>query len=248
VCKTASFDCMGRGTASELVAAAAASPRRAIVLRRRPVLYKHRDNPLFVRERQVALDLDSTLFPLLPAMRALPGGENIDIHTCATWDTIIEQAGGLDAALDLFRRAMQYEHMARHTPYAGVLETAQTLREHGVKMHVMTRRNPELAEGTLRWLADHDIIPDTFVCDMTTNKVQRCKRLGISVIVDDEPKCLEQAHAVGLDAITLLWPYNAPIVRQLGVTGASDWLGVGNAVLDSVERRVLRTLMSGNAR
>jgi len=43
---------------------------------------------------QLALDLDSTIYPLLDGMRRVPGGERVRYEDCHSWGTLFELCDG----------------------------------------------------------------------------------------------------------------------------------------------------------
>ena len=233
---------MGRGTnsISSSQTAVGRRRRRTLLIARRPLLFALRDDPRFALQRRVALDVDSILYPLLDAMAVLPGGEKVSMRDCKTWEMLVDQCGGVPEMLKLFNQAMQYEHMRRFSPYPGVAEGLKAWREHGITIDIMTSREPSLAEGTARWLADFEIEYESFTCDLETDKVEHCRQLGIETIVDDHPQTLANAHAAGLEALSLAWPFNGEVARARGLRRAGNWNDLAGDALDAVQSRVLR--------
>src|SRR3972149_3030766 len=82
----------------------------------------------------------------------------------------------------------------------------------------MTRREGLGAwEQTVLWLQSHGIEePLVIRVRSGEEKWEICQRMGIQVLIDDNPKTLEAAKDVGLSVVTIDWPYNASVLCGRG--------------------------------
>jgi uncharacterized HAD superfamily protein len=210
-----------------------------------PFLYAHRDNPRVAGQRQVMLDVDSTVFPLIPAMNTLRGGERVRYEDIPTYNDLPGLCGGVKPMLALFDEAMTYEKMMEIGVFPGVRESIDALRDHNVKVHVISSRPAGFADGTERYLRDQGVHYDSFLCEFEPDKLAFCQQEGIEVIIDDHPDLL--ARAAGSDAVTALalrFPYNAAALDQhgfrhtSGLADGSGWVELGSHTLHTVADRV----------
>jgi hypothetical protein len=97
-----------------------------------PFLMEHYDNPIVINERQIMVDVDSTLFPLLDAMRKCPGGERVSIEKCHAWSDLSGLVeGGSSRMIQIFDECMNYQSMQEHKPYPSSVATLQSIHKHG---------------------------------------------------------------------------------------------------------------------
>lgn len=172
----------------------------------------------------VAVDLDSTVFPLIDAIAALPGNEGFGMHEVDDWDYLIGRFGGLESMLATLGQAMRAEHALRVPPFAGAGEVLERLvARHNARLVVMTDRPPGLAPDTLAYLAHHRIPSAAVLCGRLADKVALCDLLGAGTIIDDRPSTLETAHRAGLQALTLAHPYNETARAAIGLDALADW-------------------------
>ena len=180
---------------------------------------------------QIALDVDATVFRFHAAMALLPGCAHISADRDTYWGSIAASLpGGEGELIDLFKTAFTYRHMRRAGLFEGAREEIAKLAADGVRVHVMTRRLPGYAADTQRFLVDEGLVFDEFTCQDPFDKIALCQRLGIDVIVDDHPETIEAAHAAGMRALTLLYPFNRETVQRLGIEHASHWRDLGPMV------------------
>lgn len=228
------------------------------------------DDPLFADDLQLMIDLDSTLFPLENAAQEL--GVDISVNNIKAWnesddifgDLIVAASGrpelqlaaGLSAEqraergktiADFFERLhVDSELMQR----AGVFEFAPQIiadwREQGIKIHIVTHRSPLAAHGTEEWLKAMNIGYDHFICDSPSeaDKIAYCQQHGIPVLIDDKPQTIIDAEAVGIEAISLAWPYSAEALEQAGGDPALCWRQVGQHAIEQIEKAIIRRAKS----
>lgn len=184
----------------------------------------------------VAVDLDSTLWPLLQAMQKLPGGERVRIEDCPAWDLLPKLCGGVPKMLELFRQAMTYESMAATPLLPGAGEAMRALADQGVSIHIMTTRPADRYADTERFLREQEIPFATLTVQDPFDKIALCDELGVRVIVDDQPDLLEKAHAAGMDALTLRYRYNQGVIQALGLGHADHWDDLLPQVMAALDR------------
>jgi uncharacterized HAD superfamily protein len=173
---------------------------------------------------KVALDLDSTLYPLLDAMRLHPGGERVSYADVRGWEHLPELCdGGVPGMLQLFRAAMSYDTQMQVGLFDGAADAVRQLHADGADIHVMTARPADLHDDTERFLAAHQVPFVTLDCYDPMDKLGLCDRYGVDVIVDDHPDLLRDAVTAGKRALTLRWNYNAAVVDELSIPHATDW-------------------------
>lgn len=190
------------------------------------------------RRRQVMLDLDSTVFPLVETMGRLLGRPALSPADCPTWDSLVDHCGGLDGLKATLAEVFVFDVMHAAGAYPGAVETARALTEHGVRIHVVTHRPEACADDTRRYLEQVGLPFDVLVVHPTIDKVAYCAEHGIEVLVDDHPKLIEAAAAAGLAVCALRFPYNEQALTHAGLTGATSWSELSVQVLDAVEARV----------
>lgn len=180
---------------------------------------------------RVALDLDSTLYPLLTAMRTVPGGERCRMEHLAEYGSLVELCGGqleLTAVLDV---AQSYECQMRHGLFPGAGPAVRALTAHGVETHVMTSREPRFERDAHRFLLDQGLAPTTVACVPSSQKLALCQELGIDVIADDHPRTLMACAAAGMRCFTLPYRYNTHVIETLGLAQVTNWHQLGPLVL-----------------
>lgn len=180
----------------------------------------------------IAVDLDSTIFPLLAAIRDVTGDAEIDYPGVPTWEWLVDRLGGLEPALEVFDQAMGFEASHPHPPFEGAAETIRRLGdEHNARVVIMTDRSPANAPEAARYLEHHGIPHSGLVCGRLADKVGLCFWLDASVIIDDRPSTLEAAADAGLLAATIAHPYTDEVCATTEARAHSDWNGIHQEIL-----------------
>lgn len=204
-----------------------------------PLLWANRDNSLVASQRQVMLDFDSTVFPLLDAMAAHPdGGDHLGYEHIRAWGDLIHACGGGEAMLALFEQVMRHEAMRDHPPFVGAREAVAALRDHGVAVRVVSARHPKFAPEITAYLDDYGITVDEVLCAEPIDKVAWCHDNAVEILVDDHPKTLAAAHDAGLEALGLCFDFNRHFFVERGLPTPATWNELGLETLRAVERRV----------
>jgi uncharacterized HAD superfamily protein len=177
---------------------------------------------------QLALDFDSILWPIVPAM-------GFRYEDCPTWDHLAVLCGGVKPMLAKFDEVMDYRKMRQTPMIAGAREAVCHFKARGVQVHIMTMRPARFARCVARVLQEAEIPYDRLDCLPDIDKVSLCLQRGIQVLVDDHPQTLRAAHEAGLTAMTLNYLYNADPVNELGLTSADSWAELEPLVLRELD-------------
>lgn len=189
-----------------------------------------------VPQRQVMLDVDSTLFPLLEAMRRLPGGENVRMERCHSWEELPNLCGSPEKMFELFDGAMSLEGMRAVGLLPGARAATHALRRHGVAVHVATQRPAELAEDTERFLRESGLHFESIACGPDLDKVELCREMEIPLLVDDHPEALRSAKRARIRPFALHWPYNEQVLAEVGALDhGRDWLTLTKGLLETIK-------------
>jgi phosphoglycolate phosphatase-like HAD superfamily hydrolase len=164
---------------------------------------------------KIALDFDSTVWPLLPAM-------GISYEEVTYWGHLPDMLGGIDSMNQAFTKVMPFEHAVVHPPFPGCVEVLQDLESQGVEIHVITHRETHYRDDVVRYAEHYNIPIHNLDCSPHVDKVATCQERGINILVDDHPDIITQAAKLGLDAYMLLFQYNHH-AQQHGVIGCESW-------------------------
>ncbi|WP_217925047.1 5' nucleotidase, NT5C type [Miltoncostaea oceani] len=172
----------------------------------------------------IALDLDSTVFPLIDAVASIPGNEDFSMSEVSHWDYLIGRFGGIAPMMELLEAAMHPDRSLHVAPYAGCREVlTEIIEAHNARLVVMTDRPLRCVGHTREYLDHHDLPYSAILCGRMSDKITISRLLGARTIIDDRPSTLEAAHAAGMATLTLAHPYNASVRSELGIAPADDW-------------------------
>jgi hypothetical protein len=178
-------------------------------------------------------DFDGIAYPFVTGVSTHPRGQGLTIENCAEWETPIEVTG-LEHWPAALAHALSYETMCAVGLYEDFPPAMEDLKAWGIEPLVQTHRPAAdvaavrrvLEEEGLGWLSVTQATPE--------EKIAFCLREGISVIVDDHPQTIIDAHQAGLTVLSLRFPYNAAVIEQLGVTNAPDWEALKTLLRDTL--------------
>lgn len=210
------------------------------LLFRNAVLLEHAGDPALRPCYRVMIDFDSTVFPILDALRRCPGGERVSyeaIQDYAELPALIE--GGAERMGAMFAEIMPFAAMREHEPIAGVGPALRTLVALGCELHVKTDRPVEVSRDVARYLRLHRLPFASLDCESGLDKLALCQSEGIGIVVDDHPGFLLRAREAGLDALSLRYRYHDGIAHERGIDLAPSWPVLARRVAAAVERRVL---------
>lgn len=179
---------------------------------------------------KIMVDIDSTLYPLMYAMRLINGHNHIvperiydynDLYHISSAEAIHESCG-----IDTMRQIGLIP---------GALSAVHKMQEHNLELHFLTHRATSLGEETRGFLVEEGIEVEHFECDLTFAKIPYCNEHGISQIIDDKPVTLDEAKASNIGAHTLAWSYTSEISREHGIPVTHNWYDLLNSVFDTIE-------------
>lgn len=227
---------MGRGTDPTLAAAPRQDARRPT----RPLELLIRD-PRLAAQRQVMIDFDSTIFPLIDAMADHPLGSEITYEVIQRYEDLPKACGGIERMLLIFDEVMGYRAMRSYAPFPGAPDAINRLAQRDFAVHVVSNRDPGLEDDVGRWLADHGIEVSSVVCAERLDKVSWCRENGVEIMVDDHPGTLSAAHAAGLEVRSLAFNYNRRELQAAGLPLSRDWRELAEHLDDSAETALARS-------
>ena len=114
------------------------------------------------------------------------------------------------------------EHILAAEPYPGAVEAIAAWHEAGHFIHITSHRRADAHAATARWLERIGLAYDELYC--STDKLARCREIGIDLLIDDSPVNLLGAVEAGhRRAATLAHPWNREICEAEDIVCADDW-------------------------
>lgn len=177
----------------------------------------------------VAIDFDSTAWPLLTAMGAHPetpllNGEPIGPHNVPHWDTPLEMYGGdvhaMLAGMDKCRTLEMFREIGM---YPGFVEAVQELQRRGFRPVILTDNSEQACVNIAAYLRELGLEIQV-IRKSAKEKVAWCLEHGSPVLVDDSPMAIETA-AGQVKLLTFPYRYNADAIKRHGAieVSAYDW-------------------------
>lgn len=164
---------------------------------------------------RVALDFDSTVWPLLPAL-------GITYEQVEYWGHLPDMLGGINQMNQAFDQVMPFQQAIKQPPFPGCQEALKRLERQGVEIHVITHREKKYRQDVISYAQYYDLPLHYLDCDPEKDKVAICQERKIPILVDDHPEIVIRAARQGLLAYMLLFNYNSH-AQDHGVTGCQDW-------------------------
>ena len=122
-------------------------------------------------------------------------------------------------------------HTSEMTPYPDALPALRKLKARGHELFVVSGRHAFSHAATREWLERH--FPGIFTGVSfisfrshdgdTTSKADRCRELGVRVLIEDDPHYIDECRAAGIPIILLAQPWNRAIKADAAVRLAKDW-------------------------
>jgi uncharacterized HAD superfamily protein len=171
---------------------------------------------------RIAIDIDSTLHHYWDCFAAAAKrrfGVDLPYEHQVTWD--IDRLKP-----EQVRACVEETHspavVLAADPYPGAVETISRWHAQGHWIHITSHRTTNAAGATKQWLDGIGLPYDDLYCSF--DKVTRARELDIDVLVDDSPVNLAQAMEHGIQAATLVHPWNRELVEDdPDVIAADDW-------------------------
>ena len=117
------------------------------------------------------------------------------------------------------------ERILAAEPYPGAVETVRSWHESGHFVHITSHRHDQAHAATERWLERIGLPYDELYC--SSDKITRCRAIGIELLIDDSPVNLLAAVDAGIAAATLSHPWNREVCEEEDVVCAEDWPTLG---------------------
>jgi uncharacterized HAD superfamily protein len=170
---------------------------------------------------RIAIDIDSTLHHYWDALSGAAKrrfGVDLPYEEQSTWEITRLKPRQLEVCI---RETHSDERIAAAQPYDGAVEAIARWHEAGHFIHVTSHRHEGSHEATARWLAEIGLPYDELCC--STDKIARCREIGIDLLIDDSPVNLERAIDAGMRAATLLHPWNRDVCETEDIVFAQSW-------------------------
>lgn len=170
---------------------------------------------------KIAVDIDSTLHPywdILSAVARRRFGVELPYEEQLTWGITRLRPGQLAACVADTHRE---EQVLAAEPYPGAVDTLSRWHADGHSILIVSHRTPEAQTATELWLQRIGVPFDELNC--STDKLERCRELGVELLVDDSPINLQRALDLDIRVATILHPWNRDICQEEEVVCAEDW-------------------------
>ncbi len=118
-------------------------------------------------------------------------------------------------------------------PYPHAVETVRAWHEAGHFIQITSHRHEGAHDATARWLEQIGLPYDELHC--SSDKLARCKELGIELLIDDSPVNLLGALDAGVATATLRHPWNAEVCEDEDILCADDWEELGRLLAPRLE-------------
>ncbi|WP_354701929.1 hypothetical protein DSM112329_02271 [Paraconexibacter sp. AEG42_29] len=187
---------------------------------------------------RIAIDIDSTLhhyWDVLSQTAVERFGIELPYEEQFTWGITRLRPEQLEVCI---AATHVEERMLSSRPYAGAVETVNRWHAAGHFIHITSHRPVEAHGATARWLEHIGLQHDELYC--SSDKVSKCREIGIDLLIDDSPENLQRAVDCGIAAATILHPWNRDVVEDEGILAAEDWDGLAAALeaqLEPLRRR-----------
>jgi uncharacterized protein len=170
---------------------------------------------------RIAIDIDSTLhhyWDVLSHAARTRFGVDLPYDEQVTWGiTRLKPRQVAVCVADTHRE----EAILAGRPYPGAVETVRAWHAGGHFIHVTSHRDERAHDATAKWLDAIGLPYDELYC--SSDKVARCREIGIDVLIDDSPVNIARAVEAGIVAATLAHPWNRDVCDEEDVVCAADW-------------------------
>ena len=170
---------------------------------------------------RIAVDIDSTLHHYWEALGAAARrrfGIDLPYEEQYDWGITRLRPEQLHACIEETHRDVVIE---ASEPYPEAVETVNAWHEAGHFIHITTHRSDSAHPATERWLQRIGLAYDELYCSF--DKVGRCERIGIDLLVDDSPLNIARALERGIIPATIAHPWNREVCEEEDVICGADW-------------------------
>lgn len=171
-----------------------------------------------MKYRNIGIDIDCTLTELMePTIRIMaayygkpvPKMEDIQDYNLSTVFGITEEE-----SLEFWKnceRELVEKAVLSINRYISILKNFVS---RGSKVYIITNRSVDLYKETYNWLVDNGVHFDELVLTSGQSKVPAIKRLGVDVMIDDNPTVFREVAESGLDTVMVCvdYGYNQDVV------------------------------------
>ena len=187
---------------------------------------KNSSNP-----EKIMVDIDSTLYPLMYAMRLINGHDHIIPERIYEYNDLYHMSSA-----EAIHESCEIDTMRQIGLIPGALSAVHKMQDHNLELHFLTHRHESLSDETRNFLVEEGIDVEHFECDLKVAKIPYCQERGISHIIDDKPLTLEEAVSTGIEAHTLAWQYTSQVSKTHGIPVTHNWYDLLQSVLDRIEK------------
>jgi uncharacterized HAD superfamily protein len=141
--------------------------------------------------------------------------------------------GAMEDAVKKIDSFFDEDQIIHIQPKEGALKGISELKAHGHELWIVTGRKTRDIEQTERWLAHH--LPDIFngvhfanffelgECAKAVRKWEICKKLDITIMIDDNLPTVIECAEKGIKALLLDHPWNQTESLPTDVTRVFSW-------------------------
>jgi uncharacterized protein len=170
---------------------------------------------------RIAIDIDSTLhhyWDRLSEAAQRRFGVDLPYEEQHTWGVTRLKAEQLKCCI---KETHTDAAILASEPYAGAVDAINRWHRAGHFIHVTSHREQACSKATAAWLAHIGLEYDELYC--STDKIARAREIEIDLLIDDNPDDLVRAVDAGMQAATILHPWNEDVVDDEGLVAAKDW-------------------------
>jgi hypothetical protein len=170
---------------------------------------------------RIAIDIDSTLhhhWPLVAAAAKRRFGVELPYERQFAWAGDRLSEAQLRVCIE---DTHSDEAIAGASPYPHAVETVNGWYDAGHCVHITSQRAERSLTATRGWLDAIGLRHHDLYCG--DDKVARCRRMGIDLLIDDSPTNLLGALDAGILAATLRHPWNEDVCDEPRVISAAEW-------------------------
>jgi uncharacterized HAD superfamily protein len=177
---------------------------------------------------RILVDIDSTLYEMLPVLAACSGrlfGVSFHPQDVDDWDYWAKIGLTLPQWLAIIDASHDRAQILANQPAPGSVEAIRRWAGRGAVIHVVSDRKPETFEPTRAWLANIGMPTHVLSLAARLDKLAYVREQGIDLVIDDKPSLISALVAAGVPVATLAYGYNREVIA-LGtdrVIAAPDW-------------------------
>lgn len=182
-----------------------------------------------MKNKTICCDIDGTVGDLgkaiMPYINKLhPNAKVEDITNYGLEDFLTKKQ-----IENMFRDFKQSKSNLNMQVIQGSIWASHEIRNMGNKLYFITARNqyPEITEETMRWLTDNKYSFDG-VATRQTDKYPICKELGVDLVIDDNPKIIEDMSSAGIPSLLFDQPWNQEVEEWAYVKRVKSWFEIAD--------------------